>query len=116
MKENLVRYQPSKTNGGPAYYEWTGVEFVARVAALIPPARKHMVRYYGALGPRSPLRGALTVATKAKATSAARRSWAACVKKVFEVDAVRCVKCGGEMTLADGVSEDGGVASAAGSR
>ena len=27
--------------------EWTGVEFVRRVAALIPPARKHVVRYYG---------------------------------------------------------------------
>ena len=66
---DIVRYQVSKTNGGPAYHEWTGVEFVGRVAALIPPARKHVVRYYGALGPRSPLRGALTAATKAKATS-----------------------------------------------
>ena len=45
---DIVRYQVSKTNGGPAYHEWTGVEFV---------------------GPRSPLRGALTAATKAKATS-----------------------------------------------
>ena len=66
---DIVRYQVSKTNGGPAYHEWTGVEFVGRVAALIPPARKHVVRYYGALGPRSPLRGALTGATKGKATS-----------------------------------------------
>ena len=33
------------------------------MAALIPPARKHMVRYYGALGPRSPVRGALSGAT-----------------------------------------------------
>ncbi len=41
-----------------ACHEWTGVEFVRRVAALIPPPRKHVVRYYGALGPCSPLRGA----------------------------------------------------------
>jgi hypothetical protein len=38
LKVNLVRYHPSKTNGGPAYHEWTGVEFVRRVAALIPAA------------------------------------------------------------------------------
>jgi hypothetical protein len=35
---NLVRYQPNKTGGGPSYHEWTGVEFVRRMAALIPAA------------------------------------------------------------------------------
>jgi hypothetical protein len=43
MEVDIVSYQVRKTNGGPAYYEWTGVEFVARVGALIPPARKHVV-------------------------------------------------------------------------
>ncbi len=33
----------------PAVLEWSGVEFVKRLAALIPPPRKHLVRYYGAL-------------------------------------------------------------------
>ena len=111
------------------------MEFVRRVAALIPPPRKHVVRYYGALGPCSPLRGAVNAATKGRATSeeleagypvtllgraareagkaarkaasAALRSWAACVRKVFEVDPVRCVKCGGEMKLVAVVLDDG---------
>ena len=132
---NLVRYQPSKTGGGAAYYEWTGVEFVRRMAALIPSARKHAVRYYGALGPCSPLRRAVTAATKGRATSAeleagysttlmarakreagkaakaaasaALKSWAACVRKVFEVDPVLCVKCGGEMKLVAVILDDG---------
>ena len=43
-------------------------EFVGRMAALVPPARKHVVRYYGALGPRSPLRSAVTEATRGMAT------------------------------------------------
>ena len=135
LEVNLVRYQPSKTNGGPSYHEWTGVEFVRRVAALIPPPRKHMVRYYGALGPCSPLRSAVTSATKGKATSAeleagyavtllgraareagkaakkaasaARKSWAACMRKVFEVDPVLCAKCGGEMKLVAVILDDG---------
>jgi len=45
---DIVRYHPSKTNGGPAYHEWTGVEFVRRGAAPIPPPRKHVVRRRGA--------------------------------------------------------------------
>lgn len=101
-----------------------------RVARLIPPARKHVVRYYGALGPRSPLRGGENAATKGKATStelesgysvtvarkiareakraagAAGRAWAACLRKVFEVDPVKCEKCGGEMKLVAVILED----------
>ncbi len=132
---DLVRYHCTKAGQGPAIHEWTGVEFVRRIAALIPPARKHVVRYYGALGPCSPLRPAVNAATKGRATSeeleagysvtlvgraareagkaaraaagAALRSWAACVRKVFEVDPVLCGKCGGEMKLAAVVLDDG---------
>ncbi len=127
---SMVRYQVSRTNGGPSYHEWPAVEFVGRVAALIPPPRKHVVRYYGALGPRSPLRAAVTAATRDRATNgeleagysvtlaaktareikraaaAAGRAWAACLRKVFEVDPVRCVKCGGDMRLVAVILDD----------
>ncbi|MDP3541728.1 MAG: hypothetical protein Q8T11_04585 [Elusimicrobiota bacterium] len=99
------------------------------MAALVPPARKHVVRYYGALGPRSPVRSAVTEATRGgatlrelesgysvtmagkaarearKAASTAKRAWAACLGKIFEVDPVRCEKCGGGMRLAAGILE-----------
>ena len=89
-----------------------------------------MVRYYGALGPRSPLRSAVTTATKSRATSlelergysvtlpgkvsrearraagAAGRAWAACLRKIFEVDPVRCGKCAGEMKLVAVILDD----------
>ena len=29
MKEGLVRYQVSKTNGGPSYHEWPAAEVAA---------------------------------------------------------------------------------------
>jgi hypothetical protein len=100
------------------------------VAALVPHPRKHMVRYYGALGPRSPLRAAVTAATKGRASSAemeagygvtlaakvtrearraagaAGRAWAACLRKIFEVDPVKCVKCGGGMKLVSVILDD----------
>ena len=130
MEMGLVRYQVNKTNGGASYHEWPAAEFVGRMAALVPPARKHVVRYYGALGPRSPLRSALTEATHGRATlaeleggysvtiagkvsrevrkaaSAAKRAWAACLRKIFEVDPVRCEKCGGSMKLVAVILDD----------
>jgi hypothetical protein len=129
-EEGLVRYQVSKTNGGPSYHEWPAAEFVGRVAALVPHPRKHMVRYYGALGPRSPLRAAVTAATRERATnaelergysvtpaakvtrearraaSAAGRAWAACLRKIFEVDPVKCGKCSGEMKHVSVILDD----------
>jgi Zn-finger nucleic acid-binding protein len=94
-----------------------------------------VVRYYGALGPCSPLRGAVSAAAREKATSeelecgyavtllgraareavkaarkaasAAGRAWSACMRKVFEIDPVRCVKCGGEMRLVAVIMDDG---------
>ena len=82
------------------------------------------MRYYGALGPRSGLRRALRAAVKAQATceelsagfaaqgllaaakgvareaaSKASRAWAACIRRIFEVDPVLCDGCGGEMRL-----------------
>ena len=89
-----------------------------------------MVRYYGALGPRSPLRGAVTQATREgakveelergysvtlvgkvarevkRAGSAAAKSWMACLRKIFEVDPVKCGKCGGEMKLVAVIVDD----------
>jgi len=100
------------------------------MAALIPLARKHLVRYYGALGPRSPLRRAVSQAARPKAGAAeleagysvtvlgkveravreavraSARAWAACLKKVFEVSPVLCVKCGGVMVLSALILDD----------
>jgi hypothetical protein len=123
-EQDLVRYRPGKGKpDSPAVLEWSGAEFVGRIAALIPPARKHLVRYYGALGPRSPLRRAVSQAARQKAGAAeltsgysvtviaevaraarkaaraSARAWAACIKRVFQVDPVLCVKCGGSMAL-----------------
>lgn len=130
-EEDLVRYQVSRTNGGPGVYEWRGAEFVERVAALVPPPNKHLLRYYGALAPRSPLRDAVTEAAKRKAgedeltrgysltlpgkiarevRQAARgalKSWSACMKKIFDVDPTRCPRCGSVMERVSVIMDDG---------
>ncbi|MBI4423035.1 MAG: transposase [Elusimicrobia bacterium] len=132
-KQGVVRYRPGK-EGLPQALEWSPLQFMERFAAIIPPPRRHVVRYYGALGPHSGLRRALTAAAKARATceeleagfavqglsalaqGAARvarkaagkasRAWAACIRRVFEVDPVLCEGCGGEMKLAAVILRD----------
>ena len=130
-EQDLVRYRPRKGKpDSPAVLQWTGAEFVARMAALIPPARKHLVRYYGALGPRSPLRWAVSQAARQKAGAveleagysvtvfgtavraarkavrASARAWAVCLKRIFEVSPVLCAKCGGIMVLTALIQDD----------
>ncbi|MBI3551613.1 MAG: transposase [Elusimicrobia bacterium] len=115
--------------------EWTPAEFMAKFARLIPPARMHLVRYFGALGPRSPLRKAVTRAAREKtnfqeicegvamsgvsavvgdalraarkAAGAAAKSWAACLRKVFEINQISCPSCGEVMTAVAVIADDG---------
>jgi hypothetical protein len=42
------------------------LELIARLAALIPPPRRHRHRYYGVLAPNAPLRAAVTALAVAK--------------------------------------------------
>ena len=60
-REDWVRYRPKKgPPGDPEVFQWKPLDFLERFAKLIPPARLHLVRYHGALAPRSPLRPAVT--------------------------------------------------------
>jgi hypothetical protein len=41
-----------------------------------------------------------------RAANAAGQAWAACLRKIFEVDPVRCGKCSGEMRLVAVILDD----------
>ena len=129
----LVRYRPLKTRPGePAVIEWDAVEFLRRFSQLIAPPRLHLIRYAGALGPRHTLRPWVTHAARQsvpyrellagagrapaaiqaaaamarKALGAAARNWAACVRKVFEVDPILCPRCAVEMKPVAVITDD----------
>jgi len=42
------------------------VDFIARLAALVPPPRRHLTRYRGVLAPHSSLRARVTPAGRGK--------------------------------------------------
>ena len=134
-EEGVVRYLPRKGHDGILdVVEFKPADFMARFARLIPPMRAHLVRYHGALGPRSPLREAVTRAAKEKANfqlireglalvgvrgtaasmarvarKAARslvRGWASCLGRIFEVDVIKCARCGGTMKAIASIRDD----------
>ena len=107
-KEKKVIYRGEKHGVLGGTLEMSALEFLRRWAILIPPPRKNLVHYYGALAPRSPLRP-LVVAEVLKETNLAvakeksedmkkrAKTWAACLARVFEVLPLICPACRVEM-------------------
>jgi hypothetical protein len=57
LRDGRIAYRVKYARAGRAKHRvMAPVEFLARLAALVPPPRFPLVRYHGALGPRSPLR------------------------------------------------------------
>ena len=84
------------------------VDFIARLAALIPKPRVNLTRYHGVLAPNHRWRGMVTPAKRGKGVkriantevrSPAERhvamSWAQRLKRVFNIDIEACGRCGG---------------------
>jgi transposase len=86
------------------------LDFLARLAALVPPPRAHLTRYHGVFAPHHALRAAITPAGRgrgARHTAAAERqvpkhmamSWMQRLKRVFAVETETCPRCGGRLTV-----------------
>lgn len=94
---------------------FSGEELVARLAALVPPPRMHLVHYYGVLAPNAKLRrfivpeapeeedrgcGHSVAYEETRSGKTIRRRWipwAELLLKVFAVDVFDCPECHGRM-------------------
>ena len=56
LKDGRIAYRMKYARGKRSHRVMTPVEFLARVAALIPPPRYPLIRYYGVFAGNSPLR------------------------------------------------------------
>ena len=95
---------PSLFDAGPwrdgtTHLRMTPLEFMQRLAALVPRARLHLIRFHGVLAPNASLRGALVpgpaqdtrVPSGEHAQGApARMGWARLLKRVFDLDLEHC--------------------------
>jgi hypothetical protein len=106
-------------------------DLMARLAALVPPPRFHLVRYAGVLSSHSALRAEVVPSAQPKPQlvlpmdgaapkkpkrprGAGRTSWAKLLARVFKVDVTVCPTCGGPMKIARFVTDPDDVAQALG--
>jgi len=89
------------------------LDFIARLAALVPKPRFHLTRFHGVFAPNSKHRAAVTGDGKEKqlpstpitelpADSEDRRgkmSWAMRLKRVFNIDVTVCRHCQGSVRI-----------------
>jgi hypothetical protein len=87
------------------------VAFLRRLCGIIPPPRRHLVRYAGVFGPASQRRAQLRAlvpvptgdpppgaATPSGAARAGRVPWAELLRRVFATDVLAC-PCGGRRSV-----------------
>ena len=85
------------------------LDFIARLAALVPKPRVNLTRFHGVFAPNSAHRAQVTKAGRGRggrgaedSTPAKRRasmSWAQRLKRVFKIDIETCPACGGAMRI-----------------
>ena len=88
------------------------VDFIARLAALVPKPRVNLTRYHGVLAPNHRWRGLVTPARRGKgvkfisnaevctpAERHAAMTWAQRLKRVFNIDIEVCSRCGGSVRV-----------------
>ncbi|EEV5907264.1 IS91 family transposase [Escherichia coli] len=108
-----VRYQlKTPYRDGTTHVIFEPLDFIARLAALVPKPRVNLTRFHGGFAPNSRHRALVTPAKRGRgnkvrvadepATPAQRRAsmtWAQRLKRVFNIDIETCSGCGGAMKV-----------------
>jgi Putative transposase len=102
---------------GTTHHVMSPLEFMQRLAALVPRPRLHLIRFHGVLAPHAKWRSKVVPQAQdnAKALSATptatdsqeppehgrpmRLGWAKLLKRVFNLDLTHCPHCGGQLRI-----------------
>jgi hypothetical protein len=114
--DGLVVYQLKRPfSDGTTHVLFEPNDFIARLAALVPRPRVHLIRYHGLFAPNARHRH-LVVPTKATTPSpeqtdhthepsSAPMTWMARLKRVFGIDISHCPRCGGKLRVIGEVTQ-----------
>jgi hypothetical protein len=107
-----VRYQlKTPYSDGTTHVIFEPLDFIAKLAALVPKPRVNLTRFHGVFAPNSKYRVDVTPAKRGKGSkphesddkSPQQRhkamTWAQRLKRVFNIDVSICEKCGGEAKI-----------------
>jgi len=108
-----IRYQlKTPYRDGTTHVIFEPLDFIARLAALVPKPRVNLTRFHGVFAPNSKHRALVTPAKRGRgnqvrvveerpspAERRASMTWAQRLKRVFNIDIETCSVCGGAMKV-----------------
>ena len=112
--QGKMRYQlKTPYSDGTTHVIFEPLDFISRLAALVPKPRVNLTRYHGVFAPNSEHRALVTPARRGRANkttalgredatpvaSHAAMNWAQRLKRVFAIDIETCSVCGGGMKV-----------------
>ena len=92
---------------GTTHVYFNPLDFIARLAALVPKPRVNLTRFHGVFAPNSKLRSQVTLSGRGKRPAHAPQTaterhqamtWAQRLKRVFQIDLSQCA-CGGKLKI-----------------
>jgi len=101
IQDDIVTY----TTKDGAAHEFDALEFLAQLSCHIPKTYESITRYYGRYSCRRRGERAKLSPPPAEETESAyrrelrRSSWAACIKRIYEIDPLECPKCKAQMRI-----------------
>src|SRR4029077_19464618 len=107
---DVVLQLKSAFKDGTTHIVMAPLEFMQRLAALVPRPRLHLIRFHGVLAPNAKVRSEIMPSPVEQATepacdhaqaqgAPARMSWARLLKRVFDIDVEHCPNCGGALKI-----------------
>ncbi|MFQ5422003.1 MAG: transposase, partial [Anaerolineae bacterium] len=108
-----IRYRlKTPCRDGTTHVIFEPLDFIARLAALVPKPRVNLTRFHGVFAPNSKYRALVTPARRGRGNKARRAdepptpaqrrasmTWAQRLKRVFNIDIETCGACGGAMKV-----------------
>ncbi|HNO75255.1 MAG TPA: transposase [Nitrosomonas mobilis] len=107
---------------GTTHIVMSPLEFMQRLAALVPRPRLNLIRFHGVLAPNAKLRSEIIPGNKKNKSNVSdtnddvphppasvRISWARLLKRVFDIDIERCPHCGGTLKIIAAILESGAI-------
>jgi hypothetical protein len=104
----VVLQLKSAYRDGTTHIVLSPLEFMQRLAALVPLPRLHLIRFHGVLAPNAKLRSAIVLGPLENTSehaadhvhgAPARMSWARLLKRVFDIDIEHCPQCGAHLKI-----------------
>jgi Putative transposase len=117
---DVVLQLKSAYKDGTTHIVLAPLEFMERLAALVPRPRLHLIRFHGVLAPNAKLRSKIVPAPAEPAAApptdqasaqgeTPRMSWARLLKRVFDIDVEHCPNCGGALKIIAAIGDPPGI-------